>query len=141
MFINNCYTVYSEGNGKDFTNKKTKGYKHMKTITLKDGRKAIVGSDINNIYFQQIIECYIGKEFSDYLFSIFNNSEQEKRIQLLEDCIEDAEYSADCYHSALNSAQEEVEDLISKLESVQRVNKSTIIKSLQSISDNINSVL
>lgn len=113
----------------------------MKTITLKDGRKAIVGSDINSIYFQQIIVDYIGKEFSDYLFSIYNNSEQEKRIQLLEDCIEDAEYSADSYHSALNSAQEEIEGLISKLENAQRVNKSTIVKSLQYISNNINSVL
>lgn len=113
----------------------------MKTITLKDGRKAIVGSDINSIYFRQIIELYVGKEFSDHLFSIYNNSGQGERIKLLEECIEDAECSADCYHSALNSAQDEVEDLISKLENAQRVNKSTIIKSLQNISNNINSVL
>lgn len=113
----------------------------MKTITLKDGRKAIVGSDINSIYFQQIIEHYVGKEFSDYLFSIYKNSGAEERIRLLEECIEDAECSADSYHSALNSAQDEVEDLISKLENAQRVNKSTIIKLLQNISDNINEVL
>lgn len=113
----------------------------MKTITLKDGRKVIIGSDMRSVYLEQIIEHYIGKEFSDYFFSIYNNSEYENRIRLLEDCIDDAENGADAYHSALNDAQEEIDGLIKKLENSQRVNKSYTIKVLQNISNDINNVL